>query len=395
MSPTLFWIAVASGALALGALAFHGLCLLGAMSFRRQKRPALELASDCAATPLPVSILKPLKGADSEMYESFRSHCLQDYPSLYEIIFGVNDANDEALAYVERLRAEFPQMPVRVIVCSQVTGANRKVSNLAQMLAEAKYEHVVINDSDIRVSKDYLRRVMAWFAQEVGGAKKTGMVTCMYRAVAGKTLWSKVESLGVTMDFMPPVLAARFLEGRVYFGLGSTMAVTKESVQAMGGMESIADYLADDYELGTRIADAGYEVVLADAVVETFVADYDWQRFIDHQLRWGRTVRSSRPSGYFGVVITFGVFWSLLAVIFSSASVWSVGLLVANVVARLVVLQVIGVNIVGHREVWSMSWLIPLRDLLSPFIWLFSMGGERIVWRGEVFRLRHGKLEKM
>ncbi len=391
MDLTLSWISVGCGVLAMGALAFHALCLLGARDFRGQKTP------DATALP-PVSILKPLKGADPEMYESFRSHCLQDFPQ-YEIVFGVNDASDEALAYVERLRAEFPHVPLRVIVCADVIGANRKVSNLAQMLREAKYEHVVINDSDIRVPADYLRRVMAWFANASpnpsASPAKTGMVTCMYRAVAGKTLWSKVESLGVTMDFMPPVLAARYLEGRVYFGLGSTMAVSKEAVRAMGGLESIADYLADDYELGTRIADAGYNVVLADVVVETFVADYDWARFIDHQLRWGRTVRSSRPGGYFGIVITFGIFWSLLAMAFSGCAGWSLALLLANVVARLVVLQVIGVGIIGHKEAWSMSWLLPLRDLLSPFIWLFSLGGERVVWRGEVFRLRRGKLERV
>lgn len=387
--------------MALGALAFHGLCLLGALSFRRQKTPALNLAG----TPLPVSILKPLKGADPEMYASFRSHCVQEYgtkeyPHPYEVIFGVNDAGDEALAYVKRLQAEFPQVPIRVMVCSHVIGMNRKVSNLAQMLAEAKYEHVVINDSDIRVPTDYLRRVMAWFGPSAGdspdaGPKKVGMVTCMYRAMAGQTVWSKVESLGVTMDFMPPVLAARFLEGRVYFGLGSTMAVAKEAVAAMGGLESIADHLADDYELGTRIVDAGFNVVLADVVVETFVAEYDFQQFFDHQLRWARTVRSSRPSGYFGVVTTFGVFWSLLAVIFSSGSEWSLGLLLANVVARLLVLQVIGVGVIGHEAAWKLVWLMPLREFFAPFVWLLSLGGERIVWRGEVFRLRRGKLEKI
>ncbi|MEO5935941.1 MAG: bacteriohopanetetrol glucosamine biosynthesis glycosyltransferase HpnI [Terriglobales bacterium] len=390
MNPTLFWIAAGCSAMALGALAFHGLCLLGAMSFRRQVKPAFDLA----ATPLPVSILKPLRGADPEMYESFRSHCVQDYPHPYELLFGVNDGGDEALAYVQRLQAEFPQLAIRVIVCSHVIGMNRKVSNLAQMLTEAKYEHVVINDSDIRVPVDYLRRVMAWFSG-ASDAKPTGMVTCMYRALAGKTVWSKVESLGVTMDFMPPVLAARFLEGRVYFGLGSTMAVSKAAVAAMGGLESIADHLADDYELGTRIADAGFNVVLSDVVVETFVADYDCTQFFDHQLRWARTVRSSRPSGYFGVVITFGVFWSVLAVLFSGCAPWSIGLLAANVLARLLVLQVVGVSIIGHGTAWKLIWLMPLREFFAPLIWLLSLGGERIVWRGEVFRLRRGKLEKV
>jgi ceramide glucosyltransferase len=214
----------------------------------------------------------------------------------------------------------------------------------------------------------------------------------MYRAIASQTLWSKVESLGVTMDFMPPVLAARFLEGRVYFGLGSTMAASKEAIIAMGGLESIADYLADDYELATRIADAGYTVVLSDVVVETFVADYNFKQFFDHQLRWGRAVRSSRPGGYLGIVVTFGIFWSLLAMVFSSISEWSIGLLAANIAARLIVTQVVGIGIIGHKQAWSLIWLMPLRDLLAPVIWLLSLGGDKVVWRGETFRLRRGKL---
>lgn len=323
------------------------------------------------------------------MYESFRSHCVQEYPA-YEILFGVNDPGDEALTYVERLKQEFPQVPIRTIVCSDVLGANRKASNLARLVKEARYEHVVINDSDIRVPQNYLRDVMAWF-----GVPKVGMVTCPYRAIAGHTLWSKVESLGVTMDFMPPVLAARFLEGRVYFGLGSTMAATKQAIAAMGGFEGIADYLADDYELGTRIVDAGYKVVLSELVVETFVAEHSFKSFFDHQLRWGRTVRSSRPAGYAGVVTTFGLFWSVLALALSSCAAWAWGLLAANVLGRLLVFQVVGVGLMGHAAAWRLIWLMPLRDLvLAPLIWVLSLGGSRIVWRGESFRLHKGKLNR-
>lgn len=387
MTPPIIWLAYFCGAMALGALAYHALCLLGAWDFRRQAQPV-------SATVVPVSILKPLKGADPQMYESFRSHCVQDHPE-YELIFGVNEASDAAVPYVERLQAEFPMVPIRLVVCSTVLGANRKVSNVAQMLAVAKNAHVLINDSDICVPKDYLRRVMAWFDPLRGDAKKIGMVTCLYRAVAGKTIWSKVESLGVTTDFMPPVLGARFLEGRVYFGLGSTLAVSKEAVQAMGGLETLADHLADDYELGTRIADAGYDVMLSDVIVETYVHDYSWKQFVDHQLRWARTVRSSRPGGYFGTITTFGSFWSLMAMVFSGLAVWSIGLLAANVLARLVVLWLVGARIVGHKAAWRLLWLLPLRELLSPFIWLGGLAGDRIVWRGETFRLDKGRLVRV
>lgn len=373
------WLAYFCGAMALGALAFQGLCLLGAWDFRRQKQPS-------SGPPLPVSILKPLKGADPQMYESFRSHCVQQYPQ-YEILFGVNEAGDPAAAYVERLKQEFPHIPIRLIVCDEVVGANRKVSNVARLLREARHEHVLINDSDIRVPQDYLARVMPWF-----GDPNVGMVTCMYRAVAGRTLWSKCEALGITMDFMPPVLGARFLEGRVYFGLGSTLAVSETAVAAIGGLEQIVDHLADDYELGTRIADAGKKVVLSEVIVETFVHDYSFREFWDHQLRWARTVRSSRPGGYFGMIVTFGIAWSLLAVLGSGGAWWSWALLGANAAARLLVTKAVAEGILGDKSPWRRIWLMPLREALAPLIWAGGLFGDRIVWRGETFRLRQGKL---
>jgi ceramide glucosyltransferase len=365
--------------MAVAALAFQGLCLLGAWDFRRQQR------SNAAAKP-PVSILKPLKGADPQIYEGFRSHCVQAYPE-YEIVFGVNDATDDAVPYVERLQREFPKVPIRLVVCSEVLGANRKVSNVVRLLREAKYEHVLINDSDIRVPQGYLAEAMGWFADA-----NVGMVTCMYRAIAGRTLWSKCEALGISMDFMPPVLAARFLEGRVYFGLGSTLAVSKSAVAGMGGLETIVDHLGDDYELGTRIADSGKQVVLAESVVETFVHDYSFRQFLDHQLRWARTVRSSRPAGYMGMIITFGVLWSAVAVAVSAGAVWSWAALAANVAARLLVTKVVADGILDDKNVWRLMWLMPFRDLLAPMIWAGGLFGDKIVWRGETFRLERGKL---
>jgi ceramide glucosyltransferase len=196
------------------------------------------------------------------------------------------------------------------------------------------------------------------------------------------------------MDFMPAALAARFLEGRVYFGLGSTMAVSREAVQAIGGLETLADYLADDYELATRIADAGYEVVLSKTVVETYVPDYAFQDFFHHQLRWGRTVRSSRPKEYFGVVLTFGVFWALAAIVLSQAAWWSWVILAVAVGLRMVIAQLIGVGTIADNGVWRRMWLLPLRELISAMVWFMSLSGGKIVWRGEVFDLSNGKLSR-
>src|ERR1035437_4599692 len=196
----------------------------------------------------PVSILKPLKGTDPDIYESFRSHCLQDYPE-YEIIFGVSDPDDPAVASVQQLQREFPNHAIRLIVSPNQLGANVKVSNLEQMVQVARYQHLLVNDSDIRVEPDYLRRVIAPLADE-----NVGMVTCLYRGVAASTFGSQLESLGISTDFCPWVLVARQLEGGLRFGLGATLAFRRIDLERIGGFQAIVDFLADDYELGRRIA---------------------------------------------------------------------------------------------------------------------------------------------
>ena len=368
--------------LAAGSLAYYVLCLLAAMQFRNEKRASSGYAP-------PVSILKPLKGCDPEMYESLRSHCVQEYPE-FEIIFGVNDATDEAIPNVERLKADFPNIPIKLVIASQVLGENRKVSNVIHMLREAKHEHVLINDGDISVPSNYLRDVLSGFA--VSGEKKVGMVTCLYRGVGGKTIWSKLEGYGINVDFMAGVLAAKFIDGEVRFALGSTLATTKEAIAAIGGMETLVDYLADDYELGKRIFEAGYRVIVSHVVVHTLLPDYTYTSFMDHQLRWGRTVRSSRPGGYFGMVITFGMIWALLTIAASFGAPWSWGLLLVVLGAKTAVAFAIGREIIGDEQFKRHLWLLPLREVVTPLIWFRSLVGDKIVWRGETYTLREGKL---
>src|SRR5215472_7431323 len=203
----IFISSIIAGGLALCGMGFYLLCLWSVRSFRREGRKSLP-----AFTP-PVSILKPLRGVDPQMYESFRSHCTQDYPE-YEIIFGVSEADDPAVEAVQRLIHEFPHCSIQLVVCPQVLGNNRKTSNLVQMLPQAKYEHILINDSDIYVTPDYLRRVMTPFAQP-----QVGMVTCPYRGIAAETLGSKLESIGISTDFIAGVLAAGQIEDGIHFAL--------------------------------------------------------------------------------------------------------------------------------------------------------------------------------
>jgi ceramide glucosyltransferase len=365
---------------ALCGIGYYLLCLVSARKFLRRSRALPGFAP-------PVSILKPLRGADPEGYENFRSHCLQDYPE-YEIVFGVRDAADAAVPFVERLIQECPDRQIRLVVCPAILGNNQKVGSLIQMLPQARYDYLLIDDSDIRVAPDYLRRVMACFADP-----KVGMVTCLYRGVAGRTLGSRLEALGINTEFMAGVLAARQLEGGIHFALGSTLAISRSCLQKIGGFEPLVDYLADDFQLGYRTSAAGLDVRLADTVVENFLPDYTFSAFLQHQLRWSRSTRHSRPSGHAGLVLTFGVAWALAALVVSWGAAWAWALLAAAVATRTWLAYAVGRVVLDDRR-WARDlWLLPFRDLLALVVWIGSYTGRTVHWRGTDFILEDGKLK--
>jgi ceramide glucosyltransferase len=370
---------------AVSGIVYYALCLWSAARFV-QARKAVDKSVRAAQA---VSILKPLRGTDPEMYESFRSHCLQDYPE-YEIIFGVSDASDPAIQLVQQLKAEFPQRPIRLMVCSERLGSNTKVSNLTQMARQARHEYIIVNDSDIRVEPDYLRRVLAPLTDP-----KIGLVTCLYRGIANATLGSRLESLGISTDFAAGVLVAQTVENGVRFGLGSTLAFRRRDLQAIGGFEALVEYLADDYQIGRRIAALGLKVKLSDVVVDTFLPRYTLRGFFDHQLRWARTVRDSRFWGYVGLGLTFGLPWALLALIFSRDAAWAWALLACTAVMRFAVAIVFGKYVLKDRQAMRSLALIPVRDLVAMLVWIVSFAGHRIVWRGDHFSLQNGKLKRI
>lgn len=366
---------------------YYLLCLWSAATFLRERNAESDPGGEQSSPP--ISILKPLKGTDPEIYESFRSHCLQDYPE-YEIIFGVSDPGDPAIASVQELQAEFPNRRIQLMVCPKILGANVKVSNLAQMVAEARYDHLIVNDSDIRVEPDYLRRVTAPLSDS-----QVGMVTCLYRGVAGATLGSRLEALGISTDFCPSVLAARQLEGGIRFGLGSTLAFRRAELEKIGGFAPIVDHLADDYELGKRIAGHGLTVTLSEVVVETFLPSYRLQEFFAHQLRWARGVRDARAGGYLGLVFTFGFLWALLALAASEGALWAWTGLSVTLFLRFAVALIVGWEVLQDHQLLKDAWLIPLRDLLAIIVWIASLGGHTVTWRGDRFRLKDGKLTRI
>ncbi len=332
-----------------------------------------------------VSILKPVRGADPHAYECFRSHCLLDYPE-YEIIFGVHDPSDAAVPLVERLKQEFPERRIELVVCPRELGTNRKVSNLMQILPAARYDHLLVNDGDIRVPPDYLRRIMAPLAHS-----KVGLVTVLYRAVAGRTSGSKLEALSIS-DFATAVLVSYANRRYFHYGFGSTLAFPRRVLEGIGGFEALADYLADDHQLGTLIAQAGYSIVIPDVVVETTLPEYSLREFWNHQLRWARTLRDASPRGNLGLVLVFGVQWGAVAVIAAAGAAWAWALFAAAYASRIAALLVTALGVCHDRGTLRRLWLLPIRDVQAVLVWAASFAGHTVIWRGERFVLQHGRL---
>lgn len=391
MNTVVIGIEAGAALLAVCGMAYGLIALWAARAFERDVKRAPRLESEPPEWP-GVTVLKPMKGVDARMYAGLVSHCRLTYPGEVELLFGVSSLEDAAVAEIARLRVEYPKVDIRLVECPEVLGANGKVSNLAQMVPRARHEYVVVNDSDIRVAPEYLQRVMTPFAFS-SDAEPVGLVTLPYVGRAQDGAWSKLESLGIATEFMAGVLTARKLEGGVRFGLGATLATTKTALAAIGGFESLVNELADDYELGARLSAVGYRVELIAEVVETSVPSYTLRGFCEHQLRWSRGVRDSRKAGYLGLGVTYMVPWALMAVIASAGALWSVSLLSLALLVRYAVALTVGVSVLNDVQVVRYAWLLPLRDCFALYFWAWSYASDEVVWRGQRFRLKDGKLE--
>lgn len=383
-------VEIVTTALTVAGMGYFLAALVAARGFLRERRRSY------AAFAPGVSILKSLKGLDPGMLDAFRSHCRQQYAGEYELLFGVASLDDPAVAAVLALQAEFPERAIHLVECPERLGTNGKVSTLVQLQRHARYDYLLINDSDITVSPRYLERVMSCFAPAADAdAKPAGMVTALYRGRAHGTLPSVLEALGIATDFQAGVLLSKMIEGGLHYGLGSTLAVTREALEASGGLLPLVDQLADDHELGVRIDRAGYRVALCTEVVETSVPAYRWQGFVDHQIRWARTVRDARPGGYAGLIFTHGLMWALLNVVASGLSPLSVWLLGLSFFLRLALAMAVGANVLSDRQVLPWLGLLPLRDAVAMGVWVAGFAGDTIVWRGERFALKHGRLSRV
>jgi ceramide glucosyltransferase len=366
--------------LAAGPLVYYALAIVAALRFFRRER-ARALAD---FTP-PVSVLKPVYGVDFGSYENFASFCLQEYPD-YEILFAVNDSADPAVPLIQRIIAEFPQRRIMLLVGSEQIGTNRKVNNLARLAREARHEVLVLTDGDIRVGPRFLPEVVAPL-----GNPKIGAVTSFYRGMAEKNLFAELELVGASSDFFAGVLMAGWTEG-ISFALGASIATTREWLARMGGFESIADTLADDYELGHGIAKAGGEVLLSREAVWTMYPAQTFRGFWDHQMRWARTVRLCRPLSYLGLLFTQGLPWVILAALLAPTASLAAAYLLAYLVLRFAMAWIVGVWGVGDDALPGKLWLIPLRDAIHFLVWLASFGSNRIRWKNIEYRIEKGRM---
>jgi ceramide glucosyltransferase len=323
--------------------------------------------------PEPVSILKPVYGKDAGFYEAIRTHALQQYPE-FEILFGIRRADDPARAEVERIAREFPAVPIRIILCSTVA-PNLKVGSLIDLEREARHRVLIVNDSDISVPAHYIRDVTAPLSDP-----GIGLVTCLYRAEAHD--WpSRFEALAIATDFAPSTLVAR-LFGVSEFGLGSTLAFRRGDLERMGGFHAIADYIADDYQLGHKLHALGLRNIISEVVVSTRLASGSWLGAWRHQVRWARTIRLSKGAGYTGLPITYASLWAAIAAL---AGLWWVAL--PLVAIRIVMAMVCGWFLLGSADVWRYCYAIPLRDLCGVAVWAAGLFGHTVVWRDQRLRL--------
>jgi ceramide glucosyltransferase len=366
----------------LTSTAYLILVVAGVLRFVKRRR---ELLASADYTP-PVSLLKPVHGLEPNLEENLESFFRQDYPE-FELLFCARVASDPALAVARRLAQKYPGVKARILTCGEPPWTNAKLYSLEAMWKQAAHDLLVISDSDVRVSPEYLRQIIKPFANP-----KVGMTTCIYRGLPAGGFWTELEAFGFSVEMTAGVVVADLLEG-MKFALGPTMVVRRACVEALGGFGFMADYCADDYILGNRVAESGMEVVLSHHSIDHMVFHHSFLASMRHQVRWMRSTRFSRPKGHFGTVLTYampyGVF-GLIAGLASGHAALGWTLLAAAFVNRVVQSVAAGYFVAGDRKALTRAWLYPLRDLLGSVLWVGSYLSPKIDWRGEEYRLTAG-----
>ena len=344
-----------------------------AVAFRGQPPAATHFSP-------PVTVLKPLRGDDRYLYENLRSFCIQNYPT-YEVIFGIRDRHDPAVAVVERLMREIPDVDLRLIVDERAIGTNPKINNVANLVGHAKHDTLILADSDMRVTPGYLHAVVAPLEDPA-----VGLVTCLYYGVAPRGVVATLGAMFINEWFFPAALLSTRI-GQLRHAFGATIGCRRGTLRAIGGFEAVADHLADDYMLGWLTSQRGLRVALAPYIVENIVAESSLRALFFHELRWARTLGTLRPLSYACSLFTYGIPLSLLWVA-ASGPVRLAGMaLLVHIGLRCVGRLVLSRSI-GRRAPWSHIWLIPIRDLASWALGILSFLGHSVRWDDEHFRIR-------
>jgi ceramide glucosyltransferase len=368
---------------ALVPLAYYVVAILAVLRFFRRERRLLR-PDFCP----PVSILKPVHGLDFGSYENFSSFCRQNYPD-YEILYGVNEMSDPAVPVIQKIMAEFPERRIRIFAGAAQVGTNRKVNNLALLTKEAQHEFLVQSDADVRVDLDYLREMLAPFADPA-----VGVVSCFYRGITQPNLFAEMEAIGAASDFAPSAMVADWVEG-VTFALGASVATRKTWLEKIGGYESFANYLADDYEIGYRVHKAGGKALLSREVVWTMFPALSLREFWEHQVRWARTTRLARPASFMGLIVTHGLPFAIAAALVAPSGWIAAAYLGAFLILRLSLAWVAGIWGVGDQVLRTKWWLVPFRDAVHFIVWLSSFASNRVKWGDTEYTIEQGQMRKV
>ncbi len=408
-------VAVEWGLLALGLFGlftssvFLGMVVIGAIRFRREAaRQDVALALPPEFLPA-ITLFKPLHGNETALEANLRTFFEQDYlqhvamaggavaqdgVSRVEVLFCARNESDAGLEVARRVAASYPAFTTRILTSGEPWAANAKVCSLAVMAKAATHDLWVVSDSDVRVTPDYLRRIVLPFADE-----QVGCATCLYRGVAVESgLWSELEAVGMTIEMSSGVCAASLTEP-MQFALGPTMVARRQCVAEVGGFEAMADYCADDFVLGNWIAHKGHSVVLIGHIIDHMVLQTGFVDSIKHQVRWMKSTRFSRPKGHLGTCLTFGVPFGLMAwagALLLGMPVLGWCALLGGVLGRSFQAWTVGRYVVRERHIGKAMVLFPLRDLMGLLFWALSYGNNRILWRGEIYELvEDGKMRRV
>jgi ceramide glucosyltransferase len=379
--------------LILGALAVLSLALLLWQWIVARRFPLHRRVTDASFTP-DVTLLKPLKGCDEATEECLRSWFTQQYAGRVQILFGVASAEDPVCAIVKRLQSEFPERDTQLLVCGPLTGANAKVSKLTQLEPLAKHDVFIISDADVLVPSDFLANVVTPLSPRLTpdtqhsslAPRPSSLVNCFYRLANPTTSAMHWEAIAINADFWSQVLQSRSLKP-LDFALGAVMAVQRKQLKEIGGFEALKDSLADDYQLGNRIARLGYPLELSSVVVECWSEPMSWAAVWKHQLRWARTIRVCQPGPYFFSILSNPTLWPLLWLTLCRTPVALVFACVAFII-RVLLAHNLQHRLTHARTPLSWLWLVPLKDVLQAALWLMAYAGNTVEWRGQRLRLR-------